>query len=545
MANNPDKPVYKESEKLRKIREKQERARQKKEGKEARRVRRKLRNKGELRKSADELADGLMHTVKAMLDYAREQIEQNIRLQMIAAFLVCFVVALIIFYSTLRNYGRLDDRKYIDFEEPTQLAQGKMIQLIDNLGNYDRGMSATQLNEFIADEMNKYSDTATYYIVDNRGSVLDSNNPEGPKSFDFHALVQDLQENAMDDMKVGRYTQLVSIRGESQLWLLIQDQLQGVVKYKKAGNMAVFIAILQATAVFILMFYLITKQKIVYIQRISSGIGIIAKGELDHQVPEAGRDELYVLAKSINHMSRSLKSQIEVERQAERSKQELITNVSHDLRTPLTSVLGYLKLVIDKKYDSPEQMEEYLQTVYNKSEKLKALIDDLFDYTKLTYSGIALSRVRISLNELVEQMVEEYIPVLNENQLEINLILPEAEPWCMVDPQKLHRVLENLLSNAVKYSDRPGSITVSIDEHQNGYRVRMDNPAAHLEGVDLSKIFDRFYRLDSSRSSATGGSGLGLGIAKGLVEAHGGTMAVGYSEKRINFELWLPTGAAL
>jgi len=352
-----------------------------------------------------------------------------------------------------------------------------------------------------------------------------------------------LQEHAVEDMQSGRYSQLISIKGDQNLWLLLEDQLQGEVKYRKAGNMAGFIAILQATAVFILVFYIITKQKIVYIQRISAGVGTIARGELSHRVPEVGKDELYLLARSINHMSRSLKDQIESEREAERSKQELITNVSHDLRTPLTSVLGYLKLVIDKRYDSPEQMEEYLQTVYHKSEKLKVLIDDLFDYTKLTYNGIVLDRVRISLNELVEQMAEEYIPVLEESGLEITVALPPEEAWCFVDPQKIHRVLENLLSNAVKYSDRPGTISVFIVPEPGGWLIAMENPAAQLEGVDLGKIFDRFYRLEASRSSATGGSGLGLGIARGLAEAHGGSITVAYGDGRIRFEVRLPADA--
>lgn len=492
------------------------------------------------RKSSEELLSGFFHTVRAMLEYAREQIEHNIRLQMIAAFMVCFVIALIVFYSTLRNYSRIDDRKYIDYEEPNQAAQEKMLKLIDALGADMTGVSPEDLNTLVSDHMKAYSETAVYYIVDNNGIVLASNNPQAPQTFDFHALVQKLQEHAVEDMQAGRYSQLISIKGEESLWLLLEDQLQGVVKYRKAGNLAVIIAILQATAVFILMFYIITKQKIAYIQRISTGVGVIARGELSHRVPEVGKDELFLLARSINHMSRSLKDQIEAEREAERSKQELITNVSHDLRTPLTSVLGYLKLVIDKRYDSPEQMEEYLQTVYHKSEKLKELIDDLFDYTKLTYNGIVLDRVRISLNELVEQMAEEYIPVMEENSLSIRLGLPEVEAFCYVDPQKLHRVLENLLSNAVKYSDRPGEITVEIVPEADSWLIAMENPAVHLEGVDLSKIFDRFYRLEASRSSATGGSGLGLGIARGLAEAHGGSIVAGYVGGRIRFEVRLP-----
>lgn len=542
MPRDPEARLKKIEKKQKKAQERFQKAEARRRQRADQRSRKGKRPPGAVKKGAMDVAEGLMQTLKALMDYAREQIEHNIRLQMIVTFAVCFMVSMIVFNSTLRNYGRLDDRKYIDYEDATAAAQEKMLGLIDTLGTDLAQASDEELKILINQRMSAFSDTAVYYIVENSGKVLDSNSPSPPPSFDFHSLVYDLQERAVEDMAAGRYTQLISVKGEQNLWLVIEDQLKGVVKYKKAGNLAMIMAVLQSIAVFVLMFYIITKQKISYIQRISSGVGIIARGELAHRVPEVGKDELYQLAKSVNHMSRSLKNQIEAERAAEKSKQELITNVSHDLRTPLTSVLGYLKLVIDKRYDSPEQMEDYLQTVYHKSEMLKALIDDLFDYTKLTYTGIRLERVSISLGELVEQMVEEYIPVLEENHLEIRLEFPTEEAWCMVDPQMLHRVLENLLSNAVKYSDKPGDITVSLRQENRGYCLVMENPAKDLEGVDLSPIFDRFYRLEASRSSDTGGSGLGLGIAKGIIEAHGGTIGVRYTDGRVAFELWLPCG---
>ncbi len=523
-----------------KIELKIERAQEKNRKRQKRIQEKAARRTGGFKRRTDQTAEGVMQSFMGLVEYTREQIEHNLRIQLIVTFGVCFLVAMIVFYSTLQNYARLDDRKYIDYDESASVAEEKMLTLINTLGTSLPNAYNEGFGEIISNKMNDFSETAIYYVVDNNGNILISNNPNAPKAVDFHTLVQKMQEKYKEDLKSGKYSSIVSLKGNQNLWLLIEDQLQGVVKYKKAGNLAGLMAVLQATAVFILMFYIITKQKIQYIQRISTGVGVIARGQLSHRVPETGKDELYRLARSINHMSGSLEDQIVAERVAEKSKQELITNVSHDLRTPLTSILGYLKLVIDHRYDSPEQMDEYLQTVYHKSEQLKVLIDDLFDYTKLTYSGIGLELARISLNELVEQMVEEYIPVLEENTLEMKLDLPPEDTWCMVDPQKLHRVLENLLSNAVKYSDKPGAIYVSIRPVNNGYQLKMENPAKDLEGVDLSKIFDRFYRLETSRSSDTGGSGLGLGIAKGIVEAHGGTIEVGYISGRVAFTIWLP-----
>ncbi len=540
MPKEPEARIRKTEQKLKRAQEKKQWKETKRREKATRKQLRKSKRSAGFRKGAEEMAEGLMQTLKALMDYAREQIEHNIRLQLIVAFGVCFIVALIVFQSTLRNYSRLDDRKYLDYSGSVQQIEKHAVDIIALLEGEYGETDSKNLEPILDSLVTDNSETARYYILDMTGKVLASNDSGHPESFDFHSLVREVQTEMNQEGDSGRYSLLLSIQRKDALWLLYRDESVGEVKYKKAGNIAGLMAILQATAVFILMFYIITKRKVQYIQQISSGVGIIARGELAHRVPEYGKDELFILAKSINHMSRSLKEQIESERAAEKSKQELITNVSHDLRTPLTSVLGYLKLVIDKRYESPEQMEEYLQTVYHKSEKLKVLIDDLFDYTKLTYTGIGLDRVRIALNELVEQMVEEYIPVLEENRLEIRLGLPAEDAWCLIDPQKIHRVLENLLSNAVKYSDKPGDITVNILPENAGYRLTMENPAKDLEGVDLSQIFDRFYRLDASRSSDTGGSGLGLGIAKGIVEAHDGTIGVKYEAGRVAFTVWLP-----
>lgn len=540
---DPAEKLRKTEQKLKRAQEKILRSQAKQREKSARRQKKRSQRAPGFTQGAEEMAEGLMQTLRAMMEYAREQIEHNIRLQLIVAFAACFVMALIVFYSTLQNYSRLDDRKYLDYSGSVQRIEKNAADLITLLEKDYAETVDSELEPILNSAIQDQSKTARYYLMDMSGTVLASSDPDHAAAYDFHSLVREVQTEMSQAGDSGRYSMLLSVQRKEPIWLLYRDETQGEVKYRKAGNLAGLMAILQGTAVFILMFYILTKRKVGYVERISAGVGTIARGELSHRVPELGKDELYLLAKSVNHMSRSLKEQMEAERAAEKSKQELITNVSHDLRTPLTSILGYLKLVIDKKYDSPEQMEEYLQTVYNKSEKLKVLIDDLFDYTKLTYSGIGLERVRISLNELVEQMVEEYIPVLEENQMEFRMNLPAEDAWCLVDPQKLHRVLENLLSNAVKYGDKPGDITVGIYPEQGGYCLVMENPAKDLEGVDLSPIFDRFYRLDASRSSDTGGSGLGLGIAKGIIEAHGGTIGVRYEAGRVAFTVCLPAEA--
>lgn len=274
--------------------------------------------------------------------------------------------------------------------------------------------------------------------------------------------------------------------------------------------------------VFFLLFYLLTKRKMKMIEELANGLIEIAKGNLRYRVKEKSRDELGSLAANINHMAEELESQIERERKAEKTKNELITNVSHDLRTPLTMIMGYLKVLQDKRYESESEYEEYLNIAYEKSEKLKSLLDDLFEYTLLSSDGIKLKKERICINEMLEQLLEEYVPICEENRLVLRKELPQERVMLEIDANQMVRVFENLLNNAIKYSFRPGLIRVNMFCEEEYVLIQFRNNSDPIAKEDLARMFDRFYRIDTSRSSRTGGSGLGLAIAKSIVKLHDG-----------------------
>lgn len=267
----------------------------------------------------------------------------------------------------------------------------------------------------------------------------------------------------------------------------------------------------------------------------STGLLEISKGNLDYKIKRQGEDELALLADNINYMAEELKHQNENERKAERIKNELITNVSHDLRTPLTSIKGYLELIKRKEYKQQQQLEQYVCIVYNKTEKLEVLVNDLFEYTKLINNAVPVERQEIVLNELLEQLIEEFVPVCEENNVTMTRDFVKEKLLVNLDPNKTVRVFENLLVNAIRYSLKPSDIKISLTKEGNYSIISIKNTCNPLDKNDLEKIFERFYRVEKSRSSDTGWTGLGLAIAKGIVEIQGGIIEVESEGNLINF----------
>lgn len=294
------------------------------------------------------------------------------------------------------------------------------------------------------------------------------------------------------------------------------------------------------TMFFVVLFLAFTKRKMDYLEELNKGLLEISQGNLNFRVPRRSRDELGSLADNINYMAGELNNKMQEERRAENTKNELITNISHDLKTPLTSIMGYLKLIEDKNYQDQEQLRGFVNIAYSKSEKLKSLIDDLFEYTKLTDRGSKLDRNTISMDELLNQLIEEMIPMCEENKLIIVKDMPEGKVMADVDGDKIVRAFENLLANAIRYSPKPGEINVTLKDEENSVAVSFRNKSEGILDEELPLLFERFYRVEKSRSSDTGGSGLGLAIAKGIIELHGGRIWAQYKDGEITFNVLIP-----
>lgn len=226
-------------------------------------------------------------------------------------------------------------------------------------------------------------------------------------------------------------------------------------------------------------------------------------------------------------------------REAEQRKNDLIVYLAHDLKTPLTSVIGYLTLLQDEPQISPELRARYTGIALEKALRLEDLINEFFDITRFNLTSLSLERERINLSRMLEQVVSEFLPVLNEKNLTWRTeIQPDTELLC--DPDKLERVFDNLIRNAVNYSYPGTEITLSMKPDNDFILITVSNHGRTIPPDKLERIFEQFFRLDTSRSSDTGGAGLGLAISKEIVELHGGTITAVSENECITFTIKLP-----
>jgi signal transduction histidine kinase len=302
------------------------------------------------------------------------------------------------------------------------------------------------------------------------------------------------------------------------------------------------LSIIAFIGTFAISFAAFTRHTIKYMQKLSEGLTVISGGNLQYRIPVNRQDELGTVAEHINAMAEKLETLIEKERQVEKSKMELITGVSHDLRTPLTSIIGYLELLKEKAYRDEAEYERFIGNTHNKAQQLKSLIDDLFEYTRLTMSGAKLEFQTIDLREMLNQMLAEIQPLAKENEISIETRLPEQSLFLRVDPEQIRRAVDNLLMNALKFSVKPGFIQVSLVVQGDYATVMIENQGASITKEQEEHLFDRFYKVDDSRTNANleGGAGLGLSIARSIVELHGGQVYLAHNEGRFNFAVELP-----
>lgn len=294
---------------------------------------------------------------------------------------------------------------------------------------------------------------------------------------------------------------------------------------------------------FFVYYIVMTAPMVNYFREIISGVQRIKNGDLETKIPIRPFGELEDLAIAVNAMQMELKTTIAKEREAEHVKDELITNVAHDLRTPLTSILGYLNLLQNPEQLDKETEKKYLNIAYDKAVRMEGLVTDLFDFTRYEKNKMVITKSRLDLKQFMEQILDEFYPSLMEAHLECYTVFPPEKIYIDGDGELLARAFGNLMGNAIKYGAEGKQIQIEIQNYPETHRVRVSiiNYGRLIAPKDLDKIFDKFYRGDTSRSSKEGGTGLGLAIAKNIFDMHNGMIRVRSDEGGTVFEVLLPT----
>lgn len=295
--------------------------------------------------------------------------------------------------------------------------------------------------------------------------------------------------------------------------------------------------------VFVLWFHLLFRKRVVCFLQINETIQDIAKGDFKTRISNDYKNEygsLASLSSNINIIMDKFTLAIADERRAEQTKIDLITSVSHDLRTPLTSIIGYLQLVDNDEYQNEFILRSYINIALTKSKALKVLIDDLFELTTLDNYGIKISKNKINIIELIKQLAIEHRLNFKKANIECRLNVIDEKIYVMGDSNKLVRAFENLIFNCIKYSKFSRFMDITVTKIGFYAVLEFINYGEQIPPMELPYIFERFYRVDKARSQETGGSGLGLAITKNIIELHDGKIEVTSNASRTAFKVVIP-----
>ncbi|MBZ9637293.1 sensor histidine kinase [Clostridium sp. FP1] len=273
------------------------------------------------------------------------------------------------------------------------------------------------------------------------------------------------------------------------------------------------------------MSYLLSKRIIKPLSLLKTAVGEISKGDLELEIIEVGDKEIVELCADFEKMRIQLKDSIRLKKKYDDNRTILVSSISHDLKTPITSIKGYVKGVLDGVANTPEKVERYLKTVYSKAEQMDVMIDDLLLYSKLDLSQLPFNFEKTDIIDYFNYCINESSIELEKSNIKICLKNDlKGSKYVKIDRERLMRVILNIIDNARKYMDKEqGEITIMLRETNSSIIIEIRDNGCGIEENDVNKIFDRFYRADAARSEANG-SGLGLAIAKQIVEGHKGTI---------------------
>lgn len=312
--------------------------------------------------------------------------------------------------------------------------------------------------------------------------------------------------------------------GSSGSVSIVTDMNSVLTHTKRVIMQLIGVLVLVFVASAIIVIYWVYRSVIKPVNKLKQAAENIKEGNLNFSVEAQTDDELGELCVAFEEMRSKLKEQVDLSMQYEKDNKELISNISHDLKTPVTAIKGYIEGILDGVADTPEKQERYIRTIYSKTNDMQKMIEELFLYSKLDNNAIAYSFQKVNLNDYFEDCIEEISVDLESKHIGLGFF-NYVDKNCVIiaDPEQLKRVIINIVSNSAKYIDNPhGLINIRLHDEPEFVQIEIEDNGKGIAPDELPHIFERLYRTDSSRNSAQGGSGLGLSIARKIVEEHGG-----------------------
>ena len=321
----------------------------------------------------------------------------------------------------------------------------------------------------------------------------------------------------------------------SQIWYS-WDELYPLVHWLHVNVVAVFLGVMLigCVAITCVHFYQLARM----LELVTTAVDDLYSNRINSVKLPASLQEV---ERKLNEIMIGIRDSQQEAKDAEQRKNDMIIYMAHDLKTPLTSVIGYLTLLKDEPEISQELRQKYLDIAWNKAGRLEDLVNEFFELTRMNFAHMSLNCSMVNMSMMVEQFMYEFKPLLAEKGMDYQL---ETEPEIMVycDIEKMQRVFDNLLKNAINYGYSDSMIHVYLEKNgEQGMRLIVQNHGQTIPAEKLSYLFEQFFRLDSSRDSQTGGTGLGLAIAKQIVELHGGRILAKSDDNRTQFVVTLPS----
>ena len=356
-------------------------------------------------------------------------------------------------------------------------------------------------------------------------------------------------DNAEKDIRVNENIKTINGRTDDNILSRYQEDVR--IKLSESRRFAGFIVIEMIVCFiffFSVYFVFFTKKIVDYFEQIDRGIEEFSEGNFDIEFEVRNEDELSNMARNLNRTTGEINRILAKERDEEKSRKEFITCIAHDLRTPLTSVIGYLQLVMAKAHASRSneelqiKNEEYVKIAYEKAIRLQGLIEELFSFTKTDSTELRLHLTEIDVVKLMEQLADECYPSLQEAGLALEFKTSAEVIKIEADGELMARAIANLLTNGIKYGKDGKKIIIDLyrENENSDLHIRIINYGRLIPEKDIDHIFDKFYRVEESRSLQTGGAGLGLAITQNIVELHGGSVNVKSDLSGTVFEIVLP-----